>query len=65
MLGSQLDCQSFDLDLAGVFQLAGNDVSLTIVDGPSAALDMAGDHAGDVFDGVAGASQRVPLSTAA
>jgi len=40
LLGGQLDCQSFDLDLAGVFQLAGNDVALTVVDGPSAALDM-------------------------
>ncbi|MBM3973470.1 MAG: formylglycine-generating enzyme family protein [Planctomycetes bacterium] len=41
VLGSQLDCQSFDLDLAGVFQLAGNDVTLTVVDGPSATLNMA------------------------
>lgn len=40
LLGSQLDCQSFDLDLAGVFQLAGNDVRLTVVDGPNAALNM-------------------------
>jgi formylglycine-generating enzyme required for sulfatase activity len=40
LLGSQLDGQSFDLDLAGVFQLAGNDVALTVVDGPSAALNM-------------------------
>ncbi len=40
LLGSQLDGQSFDLDLAGVFQLAGNDVALTVVDGPSAALGM-------------------------
>ena len=40
LLGGQLDCQSFDLDLAGVFQLAGNDVALTVVDGPSAALNM-------------------------
>jgi formylglycine-generating enzyme required for sulfatase activity len=40
VLGSQLDCQSFDLDLACVFQLAGNDVSLTVVPGPSAALNM-------------------------
>jgi formylglycine-generating enzyme required for sulfatase activity len=40
VLGGQLDCQSFDLDPAGVFQLAGNDVALTVVDGPSAALDM-------------------------
>jgi formylglycine-generating enzyme required for sulfatase activity len=40
LLGGQLDCQSFDLDPAGVFQLAGNDVALTVVDGPSAALDM-------------------------
>jgi formylglycine-generating enzyme required for sulfatase activity len=40
LLGGQLDCQSFDLDLAGVFQLAGNDVALTVVDGPSAALGM-------------------------
>jgi hypothetical protein len=29
VLGGQLDCQSFDLDPAGVFQLAGNDVALT------------------------------------
>ena len=40
VLGSQLDFQSFDLDLASVFQLAGNDVSLTVVPGPSAALNM-------------------------
>ena len=40
LLGGQLDGQSFDLDLAGVFQLAGNDVELTFVDGPSAALGM-------------------------
>ncbi|MFN9945901.1 MAG: formylglycine-generating enzyme family protein [Planctomycetota bacterium] len=40
LLGGQLDCQSFDFDLAGVFQLAGNDVALTVVDGPSAALGM-------------------------
>jgi formylglycine-generating enzyme required for sulfatase activity len=40
LLGGQLDCQSFDLDPAGVFQLASNDVALTVVDGPSAALGM-------------------------
>jgi formylglycine-generating enzyme required for sulfatase activity len=40
LLGGQLDCQSFDLDPAFVFQLASNDVALTVVDGPSAALDM-------------------------
>ena len=40
VLGGQLDCQSFDLDPAFVFQLASNDVALTVVDGPSAALGM-------------------------
>jgi formylglycine-generating enzyme required for sulfatase activity len=40
LLGSQLECQSFDLDLTGTFQLASNDVLLTVVSGPSPLLNM-------------------------
>ena len=60
VLGSQLDCQSFDLDLAFVFQLAGNDVALTVVDGPSAALDMVAIAPGTYQQG----SSVTPLSVA-
>jgi formylglycine-generating enzyme required for sulfatase activity len=41
LLGAQLDCQSFDCDVASTFWLADNDITLTVVAGPSAALDMA------------------------
>ncbi|MFN6192477.1 MAG: formylglycine-generating enzyme family protein [Planctomycetota bacterium] len=60
VLGSQLDGQSFDLDLAGVFQLAGNDVALTVVDGPSAALDMVAIATGTYLRG----SPVTPLAVA-
>jgi formylglycine-generating enzyme required for sulfatase activity len=60
LLGSQLDCQSFDLDLAVVFQLAGNDVTLTVVDGPSAALDMVAIAPGTYLQG----SPVTPLNVA-
>ncbi|MFN6146821.1 MAG: formylglycine-generating enzyme family protein [Planctomycetota bacterium] len=60
LLGSQLDCQSFDLDLAGVWQLAGNDVALTVVDGPSAALDMVAIPPGTFVMG----SAMTPLAVA-
>jgi formylglycine-generating enzyme required for sulfatase activity len=41
LLGAQLECQSFDLPASGTFELAANDVLLTVVSGPSASLDMA------------------------
>jgi formylglycine-generating enzyme required for sulfatase activity len=40
LLGAQLDAQSFDLGGACVFELAVVDVTLTVVDGPDAALAM-------------------------
>ena len=40
LLGSQLDCQSFDLDPAATIRLAGNDVTLTVVQGPNPALNL-------------------------
>jgi formylglycine-generating enzyme required for sulfatase activity len=40
LLGAQLDAQSFDLGGACVFELAGNDATLTVVDGPDAGLGM-------------------------
>jgi formylglycine-generating enzyme required for sulfatase activity len=40
LLGVQLECQSFDLDATGTFQLASNDVLLTVGSGPSPLLNM-------------------------
>jgi formylglycine-generating enzyme required for sulfatase activity len=59
VLGSQLECQSFDLDLAAVFQLAGNDVALTVVQGPTAALNMVPIAPGTFQMGHIGVAQPV------
>lgn len=40
LLGVQLECQSFDLDATNTFQLASNDVLLSIVSGPPPGLNM-------------------------
>jgi formylglycine-generating enzyme required for sulfatase activity len=40
LLGSSLDCQSFDLDPTATLRLAGNDVTLTVVQGPNPALNL-------------------------
>jgi formylglycine-generating enzyme required for sulfatase activity len=40
LLGAQQECQSFDLDATGTFQLASNDVLLTVGSGPSPLLNM-------------------------
>jgi formylglycine-generating enzyme required for sulfatase activity len=40
LLGSQLDCQSFDLDATTTLRLATNDVTVTVIQGPDPALNL-------------------------
>ncbi len=40
LIGSQLDCQSFDLDATSTIRLAGNDVTVTVIQGPNPALNL-------------------------
>ncbi|MBM3963307.1 MAG: formylglycine-generating enzyme family protein, partial [Planctomycetes bacterium] len=40
LIGSQLDCQSFDLDATSTIRLAINDVTVTVIQGPDPALNL-------------------------
>ena len=40
LIGSQLDCQSFDLDTTSTIRLAINDVTVTVIQGPDPALNL-------------------------
>jgi formylglycine-generating enzyme required for sulfatase activity len=60
LIGSRLDCQSFDVDPTWTYHLAANDVAVTIVAGPSAALDMVAIAPGTYLRG----SPITPLNVA-
>jgi formylglycine-generating enzyme required for sulfatase activity len=59
LLGAQLECQSFDLDATGTFQLASNDVLLTVGSGPSPLLNMVPIAPGTFQMGQAGVAEAV------
>ena len=62
LLGAQLECQSFDLDATGTFQLASNDVLLTVGSGPSPLLNMVPIAPGTFTMGsTAGSSNEQPV----
>jgi formylglycine-generating enzyme required for sulfatase activity len=57
-----LECQSFDLDATGTFQLASNDVLLTVGSGPSPLLNMVPIAPGTFTMGsTAGSSNEQPV----
>jgi formylglycine-generating enzyme required for sulfatase activity len=59
LLGVQLECQSFDLDATGTFQLASNDVLLTVGSGPSPLLNMVPIAPGTFQMGQVGVAEAV------
>jgi formylglycine-generating enzyme required for sulfatase activity len=64
LLGGQLDCQSFDLDATATLRLAANDVTLTIVPGPDAGLNLQTIQPGTfVMGSAAGDPDELPLRT--